>query len=296
MKIIHYSYHVGCINDAAYIFTKLGHEITLRHLNFPNYCVTDAIANDFWSKNESEFQNYDVILTTDTVALSYIFMRRIDQLRPHLLIWICNRFDYAMWDNPAFYESMRSLESYRHKVTFIPWTDYELLWCGKHKVRVSENTISSVGRMPDSVYTSQRVENDFGGQKLEYKTAEAADTIFVQKYLNHTHFMNLPEYLHSKGISTVWGGYTHFKEIQPFRGTVVFPDSFCKVFAFESIQQGLLVYLPTKRFLVELAQQSKYWFNVTGFMQHTNQLTYDLVNFCEWYKYCLLYTSDAADE
>jgi type IV secretory pathway TrbF-like protein len=36
---------------------------------------------------------------------------------------------------------------------------------------------------------------------------------------------------------------------------------------------------------VELAQQSKYWFNVTGFMQHTNQLTYDLVNFCEWYKY-----------
>lgn len=286
MKIIHYSFHIGCINDAAYIFTTLGHDIVFRHLSFPNFCVTDEAARDFWKAHEAEFQSYDVILTTDTVALSYIFLNQIDRLKPHLLIWNCNRFDYAMWNNPRFYELVRMTNEVHHKVTYIPWTDYELLWCGKHGVHVSENTISSVGKvLKDATYTSQRVEHDFGGQRNEYRMAENADSMFVQKYLNHSNFIDLPRFLHSKGVSTVWGGYTRFEEIQPFKGVVVLPDSFCKMFAFESIQNEILVFLPTKRFLLELVKQPNYWYNVTGFVKDTRQLTGDYINLCEWYKY-----------
>ena len=81
------------------------------------------------------------------------------------------------------------------------------------------------------------------------------------------------------------GGYTYFEEIQPFKGLVVLPDAFCKMFAFESIQHNILVFLPTKRFLLELVKQPNYWFNITGFTNHSNQLTGEYINLCEWYKY-----------
>jgi hypothetical protein len=163
MRIFHVSYHVGCINDANYIFTTLGHEVTVRHLAFPHYCVTDTIAREFWSKHKAEIQTYDIVLTTDTVALAYIFMLHIDELRPHLIVWNCNRFDYGMWNDSRFYERIRATNAYNHKVTYIPWTDFEQSWCGKHGVHISENTISSVGKLlKDAVYTSERVSSDFG--------------------------------------------------------------------------------------------------------------------------------------
>lgn len=286
MKVLHLSYHVGLINDLNYTFTTLGHDITFKHLSFPNFCVTDEIANQFWSQNEAEIQACDIILTSDTVSLAYIFMRHIDELKPHLVVYNSNRFDYAMWDNPRFYELMRKVPDYLHKVTMIPCTDFEKQWCGRHGVHVSEPIISSLGKaLTDKVYTSERVTNDFGGQRINFKTADNADTMFVQTYLNHGHFMNLPQFLNDNRISTVWGGYSQVEEIQPFKGTIVFPDAFSKVFVFESIQRGVIVFVPTKRFLLELAQKPNYWFNITGFMGNTNQLVADNINLCEWYKY-----------
>ena len=131
-------------------------------------------------------------------------MRKIDILKPHLVIWNCNRFDYAMWNNPKFYNVIRSIDKYHNKVTYIPWTNFEQLWCGKHGVHTYENTISSIGKTLNDQYTSDNIKNDFGEHRNEFKTDELANTIFVQKYMNHTVFMNLSKYLSDYNISTVW--------------------------------------------------------------------------------------------
>jgi hypothetical protein len=44
MKILHLSYHVGLINDVSYIFKQLGHTVDTKHITFPDFKVTDILA------------------------------------------------------------------------------------------------------------------------------------------------------------------------------------------------------------------------------------------------------------
>lgn len=283
MRILHLSFHVGCINDFQYIFKTLGHAIEYMKMSLPGCKVTAEIADKIWQEKKDTFQSYDIILTSDTVGLSYIFLRHLDELAPHLLIFNTNRFDYGMYEEPMFYKLLQELPTHRKKITFIPVSAYEFYWCGRKGLCVSELPILPVGKwLTDDIFYGEYIRDDFGEINRCMATKDDAQTIFIQTYFNHIRFMNLPKLLSDFGVSVAFGGYRSFHEIAGFKGLVILPDATCKYFAFESIQNELLVFLPTQRFLLELSATHGYFFNTEG---SGGKITPETINLCEWYRY-----------
>lgn len=286
MKILHLSFHYGCISDINYVMKKLGHEIDYEYLNrkIP-YHINESLAHSLWNQNKEKFNTYDVIITTDTVAISYIFLLHLAELKPSLIILNCNRFTYAMEHEVKFIQLLRDIQScakYTHKVTYIPYTDFERIWCARHGLYLSERSIQPIGKYPQHINNKDIIIDCFKDLNKAYMTEDIKDTMFIQTYHNHVRFMDLCKYLHQHQISNIFGGYANITELKPYKALVVLPDAFSKYFVYESIQEELVILVPSPKFLLNLVQQGGYFFNIEG---SGGRLTQEYVNLCEWYKY-----------
>jgi len=281
MKILHISFHVGCLNDIQYVFETLGHEISSKKCELP-YEITEELAKDYWEKNKDYFQSFDIIITSDTVATSFPFLLNLDILHPFLIIYICNRFDYAMYKIPKFYECLRQVKNNVEKVSLIPYTTFETIWCARKNIFVFESVISIIGKPPKTPYVGKKILSDFGPLNNELNTLGDEKSIFIQTYFNHKVFMNLPKFLSDKGVSVSYGSYNYLSELKKYIGLVVLPDAFCKYFIYEAIQNEIVTFVPSHDFLLELVNKPNYFFNIEG---SGGLLTREFVNLCEWYHY-----------
>jgi len=282
MKILHLSFHVGCLNDIQYVFENLGHNIISRRCDLP-FNITESIAMEYWNKNSKEFQSYDIIITSDTVAISYIFLLNLEILKPHLIILICNRFDYAMYQEKKFYEKMKIIRKNINKVTLIPYTQFEQIWCGINDIFLFENPINVIGKTSANKFVGHKIKSDFGELNKKYMSKPIEQTIFIQTYHNHIKFMDLSKFLKDNDISVAYGGYNYVSELIPYLGIVILPDAFSKYFMFEAIQNNIITFVPSQEFLLKLVvKEGGYFFNIEG---SGGLLKKEWVNLCEFYKH-----------
>lgn len=286
MKILHLSFHYGCISDLNSVFTKLGHEVTHHFVkNQIPYQITEPIAHSIWQQRKNEYNTYDVLITSDTVALSYPFLLHLSELKPFLIILNCNRFNYGIDHEKQFLQCLQTVQSngkYLNKVLYLPYTDFERIWCGKHKIFLHERAVMPTGKYSQHINDKNLILECFKPTQTQYRHKELSETIFLQNYHNHHSFMNLSKYLYDHGISVDFGSYSDIKELKAYKAIVVLPDQFSKYFTFESIQEGLVVLMPSPKFLMELVTKHGYYFNVEG---SSGQLTPEFINLCEWCKY-----------
>jgi len=250
------------------------------------YHITEAIAHQLWNTYKDLYQSYDIILTSDTVALSYIFLLHLEELKPHLIILNCNRYSYAMEHEPKFTQLLQMVQNnaakYLSKVTYIPYTDFERIWCGKNQIYLHERAIMPIGKYTKHINDANDILDCFKPTDTQYRTKDIGETIFLQNYHNYSQFMNLSKYLYDNCISVDKGSYVNLEEIKAYKAMVVLPDQFSKYFTYESIQEDIVVFMPSAKFLMELVKKPGYYFSIEG---SSGLLTPEFVNLCEWYKY-----------
>lgn len=286
MKVLHLSFHYGCISDIQTVFEKLGHEVTYEFLKYKvPYNVNETIARDLWNNSKDHYNSFDVIITSDTVALAFPFLLHLSELKPHLIILNCNRFTYAMEHEGKFFGLLQEVQNdskYLSKVTYIPYTDFERVWCGHHDVFLHERAIMPLGRYATHFNDKEDIKQSFQDNETKYLLDTVENSVFLQRYHNHHRFMDLAQLLHENGVSCVRGSYCDVNELNQYKAVVVLPDQFSKYFVFESIQQELVVLLPTTKFLMQLVELPGYYFSVEG---SGGRLSKQFVNLCEWTKY-----------
>ena len=112
MKILLLTFHYGCANSIRYYLNKFYNNFTLDvifiyeqykdllpeagHYN-DLYLMDSYKAKKIWEKKSKYFNKFDLIITSDTVPLSRIFLE--NNFNKKLIIWVCNRFDYATHAN-----------------------------------------------------------------------------------------------------------------------------------------------------------------------------------------------------
>ena len=146
MKILHISHHVGCMRDHAYVYDQFKFEYTF--WKFPKHVfnISKELANEFWNKKKDYFNTFDYIVTSDTAPLSRIFMENINELKPVVVVWICNRFDYSMENDNSFYNIFKNISiNYKHKFKIIPYSDFESIWCNSKGIINLLHTITPIG-------------------------------------------------------------------------------------------------------------------------------------------------------
>ncbi len=260
--------------------------------------VTREESLEIWRQCKDIFNSYHVIVTSDIAALSRIFLDNISEVKPHIIVWICNRFSICMDQDQHYVDLLRKAP--KGRVTLVPYTDFERIWCGKFGIFVTERTIQPLGCSP-SPEKEEELTNQFAGiinilnltaskeDTLEdIPDEEAKDTFVILNYGNNTKFIDLVAVLRSAGLKAVCRKHKYIKTLKRFKGIIHLPDAFSKFTAFEALQHAIISIIPSPQFLFELTRMTNttnnvpYFFNIHGY---GGQLAPEHVTLVDWYNY-----------
>ena len=266
MKILHLSYHKGCINDFNYVCNKLNIQCEVlssiqgcttdknqKSLNLPDaqhYNMTRERAIYYWDKYKDYFNKFDCIVTSDTAPLSRIFLQ--NNWDKKLIIWICNRFDYAHgrgsgFPDQEYYNLIRKATKLKN-VHIIGYTAFENIYC-KHirNIDIGNNVITPTGGIAE-IYSNFTEKKEFN------------DTLFVPPYHNDTIMMNLKRKLETLGFNAYTGRYNGPMDLTNYKAVVHIPYAWSNLAFFEMFQLGIVYFIPTINFLFQLRKMGNFWF------------------------------------
>jgi hypothetical protein len=265
-KILHLSFHQGCINDFKQVADELGLDLTswfVLSSEYPKnyfdgttagnaqYNIGHERAERIWNKHKDYFNSFDIIITSDTAPLARIFLQ--NEFDKPLIIWVCNRFDYSDWasldcafPDKEYYELFAEAKN-RKNVRIVSYTPYEYFYAGQKGIDIGTFTIKPVGLLNDH----------FSGISVIPDYINKSETIFIplrldemQKdfLINQCEVLNIPVYC---------GKYNGPSDLKDFKAIVHFPYAWSNVALFENIQNGLVHFVPTIRFVKQLRNENK---------------------------------------
>lgn len=289
LRILHLTFHKGCAREIEDVAASLSLEVetwfipdlpremwdgeTLNRCSL--YNMGHARAERIWKQLESRFDQFDLILTSDTAPLARIFLQ--NGWKKPLIIWICNRFDYVDrasldcdFPDPEFYELFQRACHQDH-VRVVAYTPFEHHHASLLGIETGGCTITPCapcirpdGTPPVDSFISRHVDR--------------AGVFFLPPYHNETKFMDLSVHLASLGIPNYCGRYAGPYDLVGFRGIIHLPYNWSNLALFENMRLGIPYFVPSRAFFRELAAQGNYFHAELGQL-----LQEDLFDLSEWY-------------
>src|SRR5579862_1294340 len=284
IKVLHLSFHRGCIQEFDGIATQIGCEVESWFIpDLPAkffdgvsqgnalYNVTHERAERIWNKHKKLFEKFDAVLVSDTAPLSRIFLQN-DWKKP-LIVWVCNRFDYCDhasldgdFPDQEYYELFQQA-TLKKNVFIFPYTSFERFYAKRKGIELNNFVIApcypQVGRVQSSSIPTSVVKEQ---------------TFFLPPYHNETKFLDLSSLCASLGIKTYCGRYNGPTDLKDFKGIIHLPYNWSNLAFFENIRLGIPYFVPSQKFLGKLLSTGKYFHADIHFL--TKDHLYDL---SEWY-------------
>jgi hypothetical protein len=281
MKLLHLSFHKGCINDFNYICEKLNYDCEtlsydkelnsnkelppLQEKDCQQYNITHDRAEKYWNIYKEYFNKFDCIITSDTAPLSRIFLQ--NGWSKKLIIWVCNRFDYAHGSNSGFpdkeyYQLINDVKN-RENIDIIPNTQFEIFYCKHRGIDISKNKIIKPLGLTLNIGDTKTIIKDKN------------ETFFIPQYHNETIMCNLSEILNKYEIKNFNSRHQGLNDLIEFKGIITIPYAWSTWALFEYISLNMVVFLPSPKFLLS-------FFNLNFWHQNRNYLKENL-HLSEWY-------------
>lgn len=282
LKILHMSLHRGCIKDFEEVGKELGLDLVSWYLhNNPEqfeggrpgnniYNIGPARAARVWEKNKDYFEQFDVIVTSDTAPLARIFLQ--NNWQKPLIIWVCNRFDYAnlglqdeQFPDKAYYELFRKAATMPN-VKIISYTPYEHFYAKNTAgIDIGTRTIKPIGIL------EKPITKDF--ESAIPKEIIKEETLFLYPRMDVPQLrwiQNLCKIIH---IDTYTGDYNGPEDLKDFKAVLFFPYAWSNLALFENIQRGIIHFVPSEYFIRELYREKA----------PIRFFSLDDLHLCEWY-------------
>ncbi len=277
LKVLHISFHQGCINDYKEVAQELSLDLTswyvlsaeLPRIHFDGvskgndvYNVTHERAKRVWDKHKDYFEQFDVIVTSDTAPLSRIFLQNGWQ-KP-LIIWVCNRFDYCHSGGlGSEYYSLIKKASEQKNVKIISYTPYEHHYAAAKGINFGTRTIKPLGCLAKELTT------DFCSSIPP--EINKTETAFIYPRLDRAKVSYIKNKCAEVGIQTYSGRYNGPGDLKGFKGIIYFPYQWSNLALFENLQQGFIHFVPSEKFILENRSVPIRYCTLSNF------------HLCEWY-------------
>lgn len=280
MKLLHLSFHKGCINDFNYICEKLNYDYEilsydkelnsnkelppLQEENAQHYNITHNRAEKYWNIYKDYFNKFDCIITSDTAPLSRIFLQ--NGWSKKLIIWVCNRFDYAHGSNSGFpdkeyYELINNCK-FKSNVEIIGYTLFENIYAKMKNIDIGDKVIQPSGGI-------------YGVYNNNTNKKELNDVLFVPPYHNDTIMMNLKSQIEMLGFKAYTGKYDGPCDLTNYKAVVHIPYAWSNLAFFEMFQLGIVYFIPSISFL-QILKNNRNFFWSPPYVEK-------LLNISEWY-------------
>lgn len=280
IKVLHLTFHKGCAEEVQRVAQDLSIDLTTWFIQdlppnfFDGQRTTNALYNighdraaRIWDLHKDFFDKFDMIITSDTAPLSRIFLQN-NWTKP-LVIWICNRFDY--YDESSLdcdfpdqeYYALFSDACHQENVKVVSYTAYERIYAEDKGIDVGPLLIKPIGFIPKTLEASSIPTH-----------VCKEESFFLPPYHNETIFKNMGAHCNQIGINTYCGRYNGVKDLEAFKGVIHLPYSWSNLALFESMQLGIVYFIPSANFLRILYQSGNY------FIPNMNEHFYSV---SEWY-------------
>jgi len=279
-KVLHLTLHKGCHREVMWLGEQLGLDLTSIFIQDKPPCwlddetvgnaiynVTAERARKTWLKHKNFFESFDLIITSDTAPLSRIFLQ--NGWKKPLIIWICNRFDYAdkatagnTFPDAAYYALMRDALTMPN-VRIVGYTPYEITYAHSRNVMVPHMVIKPCAAVIKDASFASSIPSEIN----------KSETFFIPAYHNDRIF-NLEGECKRIGIRAYCGRYNGPEDLKDFKGVIHFPYAWSNLALFENIQHGITYYLPSKKFFCELTNSGRYF---------SSGMSLQTISLSEWY-------------
>ncbi|MCH9617256.1 MAG: hypothetical protein SP4CHLAM5_07800 [Chlamydiia bacterium] len=289
-RALHLTFHRGCGAEMDYICENLGIDLDTWYLldqkpafldgvskPSQNYLMDHARAERIFLRHKETFEKYDLIITSDIAPLSRIFLQ--NNWEKPLIVWVCNRFDMNVSGSSFFFpdeEYLALFEQAKHldHVQMIGYCKYEAVHAKSHRGITSiEKTIEPTGN----------------GRNLdEYKSVpkkiDKKNTFFLRKYKNERKF-SLHQKLKAIGIHSYIGPYAGSPDLKDFKGMIHIPLVMGNFHLWENLKEGVIHFIPTKRFYKGLYSQKEieFWDWTNAKSRNAHISTDEIFENCDWY-------------
>ncbi|MCX5921921.1 MAG: hypothetical protein NTX86_01175 [Candidatus Dependentiae bacterium] len=261
IKVLHLSFHHGCVKDFEVVAQELHLDLTSWYIlekpgaEFDGYSKGNAVYNisheraeKIWIKHKDYFNQFDAIVTSDTAPLARIFLQ--NGWKNPLIIWICNRFDYYDWESrdsefpDAEYYNLFNKAATQSNVKVIGYVAYEHFYASTKGVNTGDIIIKPCGS----------IENNMRYEGVSYIPHEIKkeETLFIPLRMEPHQVQHLQSTCKKLGIATYCGQYNGPHDLKDFKGILHFPYQWSNLALFENMQLGLPHFVPSIKFLKEL--------------------------------------------
>ncbi len=267
-KILHLSFHQGCIEDFAAVAKEFHLDLTSwyiteshesiiqfyeKELDFDIYNIDHAYAERVWKKFRHYFNTFDAIITSDTAPLSRIFIQN-DWQKP-LIIWVCNRFDFntlegtqdSHFPDPEYYALMQKA-TIMPNVSIICYTPYEIAYAQSKNVPFPNSVIRPSGL---SGYKRQKGAGNF----IPAGVNKAVTLFLAPNFYEKSHLKYVTKKCREHGITIFYGQYNGPDELAGFKGIVHFPYQASLLSLFENMHRGQIYFVPSAKFIENMVRK-----------------------------------------
>lgn len=253
MKVLHLSHHRGCLADFAEVGRLLGVEVESATFD-DGYNIGPERAAAAWTRWGERLNAADAVLVSDTAPLARVVLDNMDDFRGQLIIWVCNRFDYADqasndcgFPDPAYYELFRRARA-DPRVEIVSFTGFEPIYAREFGVELGSTVIKPLG-----IRSSTAIENPAPAP------IERESTILVPPYINDDR-LNLAGCCESAGVSAYCGRYGGAHDAATFKAIAHIPYSWSTFALFEHLQNAMAMFVPSLEFFRALrATHALFW-------------------------------------
>jgi hypothetical protein len=252
VNVLHVSHHQGCRDDLDHVAARLG--LTIDHYEYRGgYNIDAKRAEAAWQADRERFFAYDVVVTSDTAALSRIFLQ--NDWPKGLVIWVCNRFDYCDqatndcgFPDAGYYPLFASALT-RPRTVVASYTEFEYHYARAQGIPLGSLTVKPLGARP---------ANRSAG--LVPEDIDRATTCFVPRYHNDL-AADLEGRCRTLEIAAFSGRYGGPSDLRGFRAVVHIPYAWSNFALFENLQAGLPYLVPSRRMLLDLAPSMDFFWS-----------------------------------
>ena len=278
IHVLHMTFHHGCKMDIEEMGRELGLDITSWYVQEITPLFWEGIASGneiynvgprraqrVWDKHKDFFNEFDVIITSDTAPLSRIFLQ--NNWQKPLIIWVCNRFDYThgaggedRFPDANYYALIRQAAT-RPNVRIVGYTPYEHEYIRRKGINSGTLTIKPLGSKEKEISNFKSAAPD---------SVKKEETLFIFPRITPQQVSFVHNHCAQVGLKTWSGVYNGPEDLKQFKGVLFFPYAYSNLALFENLQRGIVHFVPTQRFLLQL-----------GFVWDTSLR--NNLNWCEWY-------------
>jgi hypothetical protein len=261
MKILHLTFHIGTANAIQSVLDLPDIDLTTKIVTSGQdgyfYNMTKERATEAWKEHKDFYNQFDIIITSDTAPLSRIFLQ--NGFKGKVIVYICNRFDYGdsldseIFPDKEYYELMK-------------WSATE-----KNVWIVANNIFESVYAMSKGTV----VHTIINPVSKPYYVKEKS-RYYVPTYSNDTLF-HLSYRCLNKWIDATTGRYKDKDTLAHFKAVIHLPYTWNSIALWDALSCGVAYYVPSKEFLLELLKEKGYWFQDMSYCK-------DNLGLCEFYR------------